>query len=286
MSNMILAYGNLVDDGVLSGGGWLDALPLSNLQDRRLERVARSLSVAPVHTQFTEAFSTPRLIRVVSAVNHNCSVLARRRFLFSSVPDFSSIVHDSGWADVWPTVYPFGTVPWGSPSFWTGKYSAEQIAAFGGAPMTYILPQTMNAQYVRVEIDDQFNSAGYVQVGRLFVAGGWQPVRNMKKGASLGWENRSEVQESLSGAEFFNERQPFRVVRFELPVMTESEAMAMAFDIQLAVGISKEVFFIWNPDDDVHAIRRQFLARLRTLPPIENFLPDYWRAPFELKELL
>ncbi|HYE46212.1 MAG TPA: hypothetical protein VEA44_10620 [Caulobacter sp.] len=286
MSNMILAYGNLAEAATLTGGSWVDTLPLTNLQNRQLDDVARSVSLDPAATQFTAAFSTPRLVRVLALVKHNAGVLGRRRFVLSSTADFSTIVHDSGWEDIWPTVYPFGSLPWGSPSFWTGKYSAEQIAAFGGAPMVYILPQSMNAQYLRVEIDDQTNPAGYFQAGRLFVADGWQPIRNFRWGSSLSWENRTEVQEALSGAEYFNARQARRIARFDLPSMSESEGMAQAFDLQQSVGVSKEVLFIFDPEDTVHAIRRRFLGRLRTLNPIENPGVDRWRSPFEISELL
>ena len=285
MSNMILAYGNLADQAELSGGGWLPDLPITNIQDRRLEVVARSISPAPVHTQFDGAFLTPRLIKVVALVNHTFGSLAKRRIRLSSTPDFSDVVADSGWGDVWPTVYPFGTLPWGSPSWWTGKYSPDQIASYNGT-LVWILPNSVNARFIRVEVDDQNNPAGYVQFGRLFLADGWQPVRNMTYGASLAWEDRSEVQEALSGAEYFDERGARRVVKFQLPGMSEAEAMAQAFDIQQGVGITKEVLFVWDPDDTVHAIRRQFLGRLRTLSPIENPGPDRWRSPFEVQELL
>ena len=154
------------------------------------------------------------------------------------------------------------------------------------APVTCILSASINAQYVRVEISDTGNTAGYVQLGRVFIGDGWQPVKNMVYGAGLAWENRSEVQEALSGAEYFNARSSPRVARVSFEDMTEDEAMATAFEIQRLAGVTQEVFFAWAGDDTTHALRRQFLARLRTLSPIENPGPDRWRAPFELKELL
>ena len=149
-----------------------------------------------------------------------------------------------------------------------------------------ILPRSLPGQYVRVEIDDATNADGYIEAGRLFVADGWQPVRNITYGSSLQWEARTTVQESLSGAEYFDERQPTRVAKVSLDAMTEAEAMGRAFEIQRSVGISGEVLFIWDPADTTHAIRRQYLARLRALSAIENPGPDRWRTPFEIKELL
>lgn len=285
MANAILAYGNQIDGATLTGGSWVSTLPLANLQDRTLGRVARSTGVLTTQTQFDIDFGGTRLLRVFALVAHNFSIAARYRFRFATDPAFSTVVLDTGWTDVWPVVYPLGTVPWGSPSWWTGKYSAEEIEGYT-ASCTYIFASATNARYVRVEIDDTTNEDGFVEIGRVFAGNGFQPARNMTYGASIGWENRTEVQEALSGAEYFNERRAFRVVRFGLAAMTEDEAMANASELIRAIGVSREVFFVWDPDDTTHALRRQFLGRLRTLNPIENAGPDRWKAPFEVKELL
>ena len=285
MAHCILAYGNLIDRATVSGGSWVASLPLTNLQDRRLGRVARSSSPAAVHTTWDCAFSSTRPFRTIALVNHNLSLAAQYRVRLSTDPDFLTTTADSGWLDVWPAVYAFGTLPWGSPSWWSGRYSAEEIADFT-ATLVYVLPRSINAQYIRVELSDETNEAGYVQVGRMFCADGWQPTRNMAYGSSLAWEDPSEVQEALSGAEYFNARSKRRVARFGLESMTEDDAMSRASDIQRRMGITQEVLFAWDADDTVHALRRQFLGRLRTLSPIENPGPDRWRAPFEIKELL
>lgn len=285
MSNAIIAYGNLVDSATLSGGAWLATLPLTNLQDRRLGKVARSESVAPADTQFDMDFGETRLLRVVALVNHNFGLTAQYRIRLSSVSDFSSTTADSGWVDVWPEVYPFGVEPWGSARLWTGRPSAEDVAGYT-APLVYILPRSINAQYIRVEIDDEDNEAGYVQFGRVFAADGWQPEYNMAVGATIGFMSRTEVQAALSGAEYFNARTSPRVVKFELPALSQDEGMAQAYEIQRGVGVSGEVMFIWDPDDTVHALRRQFLGRLVELSPIENPGFDRWRSPFAIQELL
>jgi len=285
MANAILAYGNLIDAASLSGGSWLPALPLTNLQDRRLGKIARSTTAGTSDTKFDIDLGSTKLFRVVALVNHNFSLAAQYRVRSSTVPTFASTVDDSGWVDVWPVIYPFGTLPWGHPSWWGGRTSAEIIAGYR-APVVYTLPVSSNAQYVRVEISDPTNGVGYVNLGRVFIADGWQPVRNMVYGASLAWEDRSEVQEGPSGAEFYNPRAAPRVARIALENMSQDEAMATAFEIQRTAGVTQEVFFIWDPADDTHSLRREFLGRLRSLSPIENPGPDRWRSPFEIKELL
>ncbi|MDQ0462640.1 hypothetical protein QO010_000388 [Caulobacter ginsengisoli] len=285
MAHAILAYGNLVDAASLYGGSWLTALPLNNLKDRRLGRLARSASTSLADTWFDADFGGTRRFRVVAVVNHNLSITARYRISLSLAPDFTSTVATSGWRSVWPSVYPFGTLPWGAPNWWTGQYPADQIEAYTGT-LVFILTSPANARYIRVELDDTANANGFVEAGRVFAADGWQPVRNMVYGASLAWESRTEVQEALSGAEYFNVRTPVRVARFALDALGEDEAMANAFEIQRAMGVDDELLFVWDPDDTTHALRRQFLCRMRTLSPIENPGPDRWKAPFEVKELL
>lgn len=285
MANAILAYGNLADTAALYGGDWLGELPLSNLQDRRLGQLARSATASTGDSWFDADFGATRLFKVAALVNHNLSVAAQYRIRLSLDPNFIDSVADSGWTDVWPVVYPFGSLPWGSPSWWAGKYPADQIGRYTGA-VVFVLSSLTAAQYLRVEISDPGNPDGFVQIGRLFVADGWQPTRNMTYGASLAWEDRTQVQEALSGAEYFDTRPPVRVARFGLEAMTESEAMSQAFELQRAMGVSGEVLFIWDPADTTHALRRRFLGRLRTLSPIENPGPDRWKAPFEIKELL
>lgn len=285
MANAIIAYGNQIDTATLSGGSWLSTLPLANLQDRRLGKLARTTDDATASTKFDLDFGGPRLLRVVGLIGHNFSPDALYRIRLSTVADFATTVADSGWTAVWPVAYPFGTLPWGSPSWWTGSYSAEDVASYD-ASTVYVAATTVSARYMRVEIDDTTNAAGYVEFGRLFAGDGWQPIRNMVYGAGVGWESRTTVQEALSGAESFDVRRSVRIARFGLEAMTESEAMAAAYEIQRSMGISGEVLFVWDADDTANAPRRRFLGRFRTLSAIENPGPDRWRAPFEIKELL
>ena len=286
MANAILAYGNQIDGATLTGGSWVSTLPLTNLKDRRLGKLARSSDALVASTTFDIDLGATRLMRVFALCGHNFSTGSTRRFRFSTVSDFSTVVVDTGWVDVWPEVYPFGSLPWGSPSWWSGRYSEEEVAGYN-ASTVHIFDQSTNARYVRVEINDEANVAGYVQLARVFVGDGWQPTRNMTyAGASIGWLDRTGVQEARSGAEYFDIQRMPRIARFDLAAMSESDAMATAFDIQRAMGAAGEMFFIWDPDDTAHALRRQFLCRLRGVSPITNPGPDRWSAPWEVKELL
>ncbi len=84
MSNCIFAWPMYGDPGylfspVLSGGSWLTANPLTNLQDRRLARVARSSSTANNDTLFSIDLQTDRQVGVVALPKHTISQAGRAR---------------------------------------------------------------------------------------------------------------------------------------------------------------------------------------------------------------
>lgn len=287
MANCILGFPNRIDSAALSGGSWNAALPLSNLKNRVIGKVARSADAAPGSTWLDIDLGAPRAIRALAAVNHNLSLGAAYRLQGSASSDFSAPVYDTGAAfiDVWPVVYPAAALEWEDDNWWSGRYTAEQISDYTTA-LTVLIPTTKVARYWRLEIRDAGNGAGYIQLGRLFIGPAWQPAFNASSGASLGWETKTDIQEARSGAEYFERRTPYRVAHFSLDWLSQDEAFANAFELQRRAGVDQEVLWIQDPDDTTHALRLRFLARLRALSPIEYPYFNIHRAAFELKELI
>lgn len=77
MANIFLAWQNRADESALSGGSWLSTLPLTNLQNRQLQKVARSSNATAAATQFSIDVGQARAIGVMSLVNHNISAVGR-----------------------------------------------------------------------------------------------------------------------------------------------------------------------------------------------------------------
>ncbi|WP_374569693.1 hypothetical protein [Phenylobacterium sp.] len=285
MANGLLAYGNLVDDGVVQDGFWMEELPLANLQDRQLGVVARSRDLALSSTKFVFDAGPFPTIRVIDLVGHNLSLDAKVRVRSSPVSNFASIGVDTGWLDVWPTVYPFGTIPWGAPNWWDRRYTAKQVASLKREKII-ILSQDSFDQYWLVEFDDQTNLDGYVELARPFFGPAIQWTTNFSFGAGLGVEDVSQIDQALSGAEYFDERTKRRSTAFNTDWLEEDEALAEVFEMQLASGITKEVVFVWNPDDTIHFQRRSFLGRLGKLDRITNPYVSVHKAAHEIKELI
>lgn len=285
MANGLLAYGNLVDAGIVQDGAWLPALPLANLQDRDLGLVARSANLDLTSTKFVFDAGPFPTIRLIDLVGHNLSEDARFRIRSSAVSDFSVIGYDSDWRAVWPEVYPFGTLPWGAPNWWGGRYTAKQIAA-RKRELIHILPQDSFDQFWLIEFDDQTNLDGFVELARPFFGPALQWSTNFSFGAGLGVRDPSEIDVAISGAEVFDVRPRYRVAPFNTDWLTEDEALAGVFEMQQEVGVTGEVVFVWNPDDTVHFQRRSFLGRLEKLDPVTNPYVSIHKASHAVKELL
>lgn len=281
----MIGFPNRIDLSSISGGSWLAARPLSKLKNRQIGDVARSTNLALASTKFDINLNAQRNVRVVDLRNHNFSLSAKYRITASNAADFAALKYDSGWSDAWPVVYPSGSLEWEDDNWWSGKYTDEQRVGYVAA-VTHLLPSNVLAQYWRVEIDDAVNPDGYVQLGRVFIGPVWQPTHNMSYGASIGWETTTEVQEAWSGSEYFDAKTPFRVARFAIDWMDEDEGMSSSFELTRQAGVDKEVMWIHDPTDTVHALRRRFLGRLRQLSPIEFPYANVTKNAFEIKELL
>lgn len=79
MANILLSWQNRADQASVSGGSWLTNLPLSNLLNRQVQKVARSSSATNSATRFGAALNSAQSIDVVALVVHNMDENARVR---------------------------------------------------------------------------------------------------------------------------------------------------------------------------------------------------------------
>ena len=286
MSNMFLAWQNRTDEGALSGGSWLSTLPLSNLQNRQVQKVARTTDDSNASTQFTIDLGSAKTIGVVALIVHNISVSGKVRVSASDTPGFVSTIYDSGWQLAWPAgVIPQALLEWEDDNFWFGTLSAQARAGYQ-SPYIWKLANSQVLRYWKVEIDDTTNTDNYIQIGRLFMARGWTPTVNYGYGAGLGYQDPTPVDTSLSGAEYFDQRSKYRVMSFALPYVTGTEAYSYALELQRLAGVSGEVLVIPDPDTVSTQPIRSFVGRLRQIGAVAQPNPTTYSVNFEVKELL
>jgi len=77
MANCRLLWKNLANNAALSGGAWQAALPLANVKDTLISKVARSTNVNLASTQLlVDLGDTAPIYDTVALVNHNLSASA------------------------------------------------------------------------------------------------------------------------------------------------------------------------------------------------------------------
>ena len=287
----VLAFPNYVDSSFytvsFSGGSWQASLPLSNLADPLLAKVARSTSASLVNAQFDIDLGAPRPMRVFAIPRCNLSRNALIRIRGSTTAgSFGSPVYDSGWVDVWTRIYEFGSLPWGHPSFWDGKLDSESALDYDVAFIHVASTITGLARYWRWEIDDTANADGYVELARLFMTSGWIPTRGIRPGDALGVLTDTQVERSLGGVDYFERQNPRRLAQFALAMNDVNEVYSNAFEMMRRQGVDRQVYYIRNADDSANLHRTSFLATMRALSPIE--FPYHDQAVFagELQEVL
>lgn len=283
MGQLALYYGNHADGAVLSGGSWAVGLPRDNLKNRILRRVARTTNATLAATQVTVALSAEQSIPAVFMGPYNASGALKYRITASNVANFSSTIYSSNW--VGSAVVPSLSLAWEDPGFWYGISSSGEPELRGW--IMHFLPSPIKARYWRIEIDDTANPAGYLQFGRLFMPKRWQPAVNYEPGSTgLSLEDRTVVQESIGGTEYFWRRQEPRVFNCAWPYLKETDTYGSALNMMRDLGTSGEVFVVPDPDSS-YVQRRSFLGRMRSRDAIGQPLPvDYTSYGFEIKEII
>ncbi|HML52854.1 MAG TPA: hypothetical protein PKC79_02045 [Solidesulfovibrio magneticus] len=283
MAACLLCWPNYADAASYSGGVW--QTPLVNLRDRFLTKVARTAGLSLEATRFDVDLSRDRTIKVVAIPGHNLSPSARIRVRLFADAARTILRADSGWLDAWPAIFATADLEWEADNWWSGRVLAEDVARLPRSYL-YVLPRQAFCRYLSVDLDDQANPAGYIDLARLVVAPGWEPQFNFSYGVGLGWESATLAETSLSGAEHFEERSPSRVVSFRLDYMNRVEATNQALAMTRALDVSGEVYFVFDPANHLLMQQRSFLGRLRQLSALEHVACNINGMAFEIKEVV
>lgn len=272
---------NRIDEATITGGSW-PTLTLANLQDRRLSRVARSADALTTSTIIDIDLSTVRALRAVALINHNLSQDANWRVTIGSSSGGSD-VYDTGWQGAWAMTFDSEMIEWAADNWWGGIADSDYLRH----PWIICAPMIAyySGQYVRIEIDDTTNADGYVQIGRVFVGGGFVSRYNAQVNIAEGWNDRTTITTGPSGVEFIDEQRRSRYARFSLPRL-ELEDFKRVFELQRRLGIGAEVLFLPNTYSLQEAQRRGFLGRLRELNALESVTTNVRSVSFHIGETL
>ena len=282
MANTIISYQNRIDTATFGAyGSWSTTLPLENIKTRQLSKVARSINNANSSTRLRFSTDIARIVSTVGIISHNLTSSSKWRYSVYSDSGYTTLVYDSGQVDVWPQS-PYGTYEWEDVHFWDLTPTDEEIN-FYTKTLILSIPVVVSEQFYQIEFFESVST--YVELGRIFIGTKYQPVLNMNLGASIGYESPTIIDTAMSGAEFFDRRESFRVAQFTLDHLTYAESI-LNNDIMKISGTDAEILYIWDDADALNLQRRAFLGRLRTLSPIAQPYNTRYQTTYEIKELL
>lgn len=184
MANVFLAWQNRTDEGTLSGGAWQASLPLANLQNRQVQKVARTADAQLASTQFVLDLGQPRSIGVLALVVHNISVTGRYRITASDTaagltnllaygsPIALNAVNWTGFSIGLTTNTGTGPSGYGSPdkliaSATSGQHYVYQSVAKAAAAKTYtftVCAKPAGLPAFAIELDDGAGNGVYAVV--------------------------------------------------------------------------------------------------------------------------
>lgn len=230
-----LSYPSLVTSTTsFSGGSWLSGLPLTNLRNLDLAKVARSTDATSANTKFQIDWTTARSARVLVIVGSNLSSAATIRWKRGT---------SAGASDV---------------------YDSTDLAAWAITPLVYngkrhniiiVAPSTTSARYETVEIIDTSNPDGYVELGYAWFGDLFVPTINASYGLKDQLIDHGSIQRSESGAVWATTRRKFRSTSFVLDWLTQSEADTL-HELQRVAGTTDPVIYI--PDLTDRALQQRY----------------------------
>jgi hypothetical protein len=265
-----MAFPDKTLDSSLYGGSWDSNFPLSNLCIKDMALRARSSNLLTTSTTFDGDLGSITKLRVLGIPGgHNFSISATIRVRFSTVPNFATSVYDSGTVAVYPNYYDDSSLDWGQPVLTGGKPNTTHAINMR-YPIFFVAPTSVNASYYRVEVVDNNNPAGYIELRRCFVSPGLQASVKLEVGASWGLDNLTRESKSLNGTPQYDRIESPRNVVFTLNNITPEVGSGQYLEASRILGTDQELFFIANPDATSMSMRIQsFMGRLRQLAPYE-----------------
>lgn len=294
MADIVILYENFADRATLSGGSWLSALPLTNLQDADVGRVARSANATTTATQFKANLGSPKGVHGLAIGPCNLSPGSQWRARAYSDSAYTSLVYDTDWQEVTGEVIDWTDtaewLEWEDNGFWLGISDFEALSELPQF-LFHVVPSASlglaTAQYWKVEFDDTGNADGYVQSGRLMIAAALRPSHNYGEDNSLSVTPLTDVEESLGGRRAFQERGLRRSFRCGFTYLSDGQLFGDTMRMTLRSGISRQVFVVPDPDDATYGARRSFLATMKQLPAIQQMLAaELGTTAFDFEEVL
>ena len=254
-----LFYPNRASGATISGGSWLAARPVTKVGGEYLTDVARSTSALTTSTKILMDLGASYALRGFAMAYTNLSNAATWAVKVGTTSGAGDVLTTSA-INAWETGPETALSAIG-----TQDVSAYYLRRFHNV---YVHTASVTGRYVTFEITDTGNTAGYVDVGRAFVGGGYVPTINDSYGRKDGMQDLSTTTRAESGSQWANPRRRLRSVSMVLEQRTANEAVIL-HDLQRYAGTVEDVLYVPDTTDASTSQRFGFLGNLQELSAME-----------------
>ena len=254
MATCVFGWPVWSDAGVIqqptyTGWAFLATLPLSNIADRRLGRLARSTNALAASTTFDIDLGVARAIGVLAILIPNLTKSAVPTIRWTGGTSAgASDVYDSGAVAPWPT-----------------GVGAEDVVGMNVWLPTIPSP-SKTARYWRCALVDTANVDGYLNIARVIIAGAYTPSINMNVGGKSMLSSETVRTVTDGGAALYLPRPRRRSDVFTIDNLPLTETFANVRKMQRLLGTSGQLFWIYDPSDPATLMyERAYLGVLQQL---------------------
>lgn len=267
----IISYPDHTLAATLSGGSWSTASPLLNLINPLLGSKARTTDdAAASSTILIDLGATARAIRCVAALAHNISSAGTIRARGYSDSGYTTLVSGADTTAV---------------TAWPSSFTAADVSDYP-KNWIYCFTTAKTARYWKIEISDTSNPDSYIELGRLWLGEAFEPAVSVVYGASLGYESRDLLEESLGGIVWGEKRTPRRTTSISFPNISNTEKQR-ALIMQKTLGTTGELLWVMNSAAAAtDMLLEAFPATVRAASPLSYPYYNNNEMPLELQEIV
>lgn len=254
------------DAATLSGGSW--AMDLALLQDPQPSRTVQSTDATNASTKLKIHFPTARAISGFAFGKTNLQADARVKFSgATSEVDLGSSGFVGGWGSVWPV---------------TGRPTDADLEDFDVFKM--ITPGSAY-EWWQAEFDDDTNTDGFVEFGRLYADEAWSPACNFTYGSEPTHVDTSIRNKTEGGFTNFEKRNGPRFWDLKFDFLSNAEAKGFIYELRRRIGTAGDVFVCLNPEETTYLHREMMMATFDAMPGTPYRILDRFNSNFKLLEL-
>lgn len=285
MATINIGFNPQTDGGTLSGGSWETSLPLSNLQTRRPEKLARTTDTLLSSTKFYVDAGNVIPLGVVALAHTNLTTEAKYRITVHEDGDFDNAITQTDWLScVVGELIKYGSLPYGAPYWYEMRRAWEDPDR---KPMvTHVFTEKLGGRYLEFEVDDQNNPDGYVEAGRFFVPETLAPTRSFSFDNALTIKNNVISATTLSGGVQRWRRPNPRTFRFGIQYLPEDEVYRDFWRFIRLTGFDREVIVVPDPDDSDFMMHRSFIGTLSEIDAIVGGQAKLNNVGFQVEEII